>query len=53
MRLKCDNSKAISLLNWKPKFSKREGLKDGLEKTITWFLNEENLKKFNNKDFNY
>jgi dTDP-glucose 4,6-dehydratase len=53
LRLKCNNSKAITLLNWKPKFSKKEGLKEGLKKTINWFLEKENLKKYNNNDFNY
>ncbi len=53
LRLKCNNSKARSLLNWRPKYSKKEGLKEGLKKTIKWFLKEENLKKYHNKDFNF
>jgi NAD dependent epimerase/dehydratase len=51
-RLKCDNSKAYSLLNWKPKYSQKRGLKEGLKKTIKWFLEEKNLKKYYNNDYN-
>ena len=53
LRLKCNNTKAHSLLNWKPKYSKKEGLKEGLKKTIKWFCEEDNLKKYQNKDFNF
>jgi NAD dependent epimerase/dehydratase len=53
LRLKCNNTKAYSLLNWKPKYSKKEGLKEGLKKTIKWFSEEDNLKKYQNKDFNF
>ena len=53
LRLKCNNTKAHSLLNWQPKYSKKEGLKEGLKKTIKWFCEEDNLKKYQNKDFNF
>lgn len=36
-RLCCDASKAKTLLGWQPKQAGREGLKAGLQKTISWF----------------
>jgi len=39
-RLFADNRKAIKELNWKPKYS----LENGLKQTIKWFMNKENLK---------
>ena len=39
-RLYADNSKAISILNWKPNYS----LEEGLKLTIKWFSSKENLK---------
>lgn len=41
-RLYADNKKAIKLLDWKPKYS----LKEGLKLTIEWFSKEENLKRY-------
>lgn len=41
-RLYADITKAAQILEWKPKYS----LKEGLEITIDWFRNEENLKKY-------
>ena len=41
-RLWCDNSKINSLTGFEPKYSIEEGLK----KTIEWFKNPENLKKY-------
>lgn len=38
-RLNADNSKALRLINWKPKYS----LDDGLKLTIEWFSKKENL----------
>ena len=45
-RLWAENKKARSLLNWKPKISGLEGLKDGLQKTIEWFQNADNLSGY-------
>jgi dTDP-glucose 4,6-dehydratase len=45
-RLWADNSKALKLLNWQPKYSGTLGMKKGLEETIEWFTNGENLKKY-------
>jgi NAD dependent epimerase/dehydratase len=36
-RLCADNSKAARMLNWKPGYGGREGLRRGLEQTIRWF----------------
>ena len=45
-RLVADPSKAKRLLGWEPKYSGREGLKQGLLKTIEWFRKPENLKYY-------
>ena len=36
-RLWADNSKARRLLNWQPEYAGTEGLRRGLQKTISWF----------------
>jgi len=41
-RLWCDNSLIHSLTGFQPRYK----IEDGLEKTIQWFLNPENLKKY-------
>lgn len=41
-RLWCDNTKIRKLTGFEPKYSIREGL----EKTINWFTNPENLQKY-------
>jgi len=45
-RLLSDNSKAMSLLEWKPTFAGEEGFKQGLMKTIQWFSCPENLSSY-------
>ncbi len=45
-RLWADNRKAKELTNWKPKYGGREGFRKGLEKTICWFSDKENLKRY-------
>ena len=45
-RLWCDNSKAKKILNWQPKLHGRNGLKEGLIKTIEWFTVQENIKQY-------
>jgi NAD dependent epimerase/dehydratase len=42
LRLWCDNKKLISLTGFKPVYS----IEQGLRKTIEWFTNENNLKRF-------
>ncbi len=45
-RLLASNEKAKLLLGWSPAFAGRNGFRDGLTKTIAWFLDEENLRKY-------
>ena len=48
MRLKCDNSKIISLTD----FEAQTGLDNGLIKTIEWFKNPNNLAKYKTGIYN-
>lgn len=41
-RLLCDNTAIRKLTGWKPKVS----LKEGIKRTIKWFSNKENLRKY-------
>ena len=41
-RLWCDNSKIMTLTNFKPEYDIRRGL----EETVRWFSNKDNLKKY-------
>lgn len=43
-RLWADNSKAYQLMDWKPEYSTIEGFTRGLQQTITWFCNPNNMK---------
>ncbi|MDD2817001.1 MAG: NAD-dependent 4,6-dehydratase LegB [Thiotrichaceae bacterium] len=45
-RLWADNQKAQRLLNWKPSYGEREGFKRGLQETVEWFTNADNLKRY-------
>lgn len=47
-RLFCDNSKIVSQLNYKPRYS----LRDGLVETIEWFKQEKNLMKYKDGIYN-
>jgi NAD dependent epimerase/dehydratase len=47
-RLKCDNSKINKLTDFKPSYK----IEKGLEKTISWFTNPENLKKYKTEIYN-
>ena len=51
-RLLCDNRKARKLLKWKPKYSGKKGLEQGLRKTIEWFSDKNNLKKYKSNIYN-
>lgn len=51
-RLFADNSKGIRLLNWKPKFSGKDGFKKGLIETINWFKNKDNLSMYKVDQYN-
>jgi len=52
-RLVASNSKAKKLINWKPNYSGREGLKKGLKNTIDWYKIKRNLQYFKTKNFTY
>jgi len=43
-RLWADNGKAKALLGWTPEHSGLEGFKLGLDKTVEWFSNPDNLR---------
>ncbi len=45
-RLWCENSKAKKFLKWQPKYSGKNGLKEGLMKTIDWFTDPEVLQNY-------
>lgn len=47
-RLRCDNTKIRDLTGFEPKYS----VKEGLEKTIAWFTNPDNLKKYKTNIYN-
>jgi len=51
-RLWADNSKALKLFNWRPKYSGTQGMRKGLEETIDWFTNFENLKQYKSGRYN-
>lgn len=51
-RLYADNSKAKTLLGWEPEFADSDGFKRGLQKTIDWFLRDENLKRYKAERYN-
>jgi dTDP-glucose 4,6-dehydratase len=47
-RLIADNRKAKKILKWQGKYVGIKGLELGLYKTINWFSNKDNIKKFKN-----
>lgn len=51
-RLWADNEKAKSLLDWQPMYGGVEGLRKGLEETIQWFSNPDNLKGYKANRYN-
>ena len=51
-RLWADNRKARELLHWSPRYGGREGFRRGLEKTIAWFTDEQNLRKYKADQYN-
>ena len=50
-RLLCDNRLAADLLGWRPKYGGRDGLRRGLERTIAWFREPENLALFRSRTY--
>jgi len=45
-RLWADNAKAKLLLGWEPLYAGKNGLRRGLEKTVAWFMNNENYRTY-------
>ncbi|BCJ87878.1 NAD-dependent 4,6-dehydratase LegB [Effusibacillus dendaii] len=45
-RLWADNSKAKLLLGWEPVYAGRDGFRRGLEETVKWFTNPDNLNRY-------
>lgn len=45
-RLWADNTKAKRLLGWEPQYAGLAGLRRGLEETVQWFAEPENLKQY-------
>ena len=52
-KLRASGQKAKKLLNWSPKFIGKQGLIKSLAKTISWYSDEENIKKFKNNIYNF
>lgn len=51
-RLWADNSKAKQITGWQPEYAGTEGLKRGLQETIAWFSDSENLKLYKTDVYN-
>ena len=51
-RLLASDIKARKLLHWEPKYKGIIGFKKGLEKTIDWFSNPDNLRLYNSSIYN-
>lgn len=51
-RLFADNTKANKLFGWSPKYGQKKGFKKGLEETIKWFLESDNLNHYKNSIYN-
>jgi len=51
-RLWADNSKARKLLGWQPTYGGIEGFKRGLEETVAWFSEPENLVRYKTDVYN-
>ena len=51
-RLWADNKKAAHLTGWQPEYAGMEGLKRGLQETIDWFSDPNNLKRYKTGVYN-
>lgn len=51
-RLVSDSRKAHDLLNWEPKYGGDLGFRTGLAETITWFSDQNNLRKYPDLGYN-
>jgi len=51
-RLWADNSKVKELFGWSPEYAGRDGLARGLQETINWFTQPENLQRYKSDIYN-
>ena len=51
-RLWADNAKAKKLTGWEPEYGGREGFIKGLQKTVEWFTDTNNLKNYKTDIYN-
>ena len=51
-RLWSDNSKARRLLQWEPAYAGAEGFRKGIAETVNWFIQPENLARYNSGVYN-
>lgn len=51
-RLFASYDKASRLMNWQPSYGGAEGFKRGLQKTIDWFTNPDNLSRYKSDIYN-
>ena len=51
-RLWADNSKAIEILGWTPRYSGKDGFAKGLAETIRWFTDPANLAQYKHDQYN-
>jgi GDP-D-mannose dehydratase len=51
-RLLADTSRAQKLLQWNPAYAGRDGFRKGLEKTVEWFLQPDNLALYKALEYN-
>ncbi|WP_042170052.1 NAD-dependent 4,6-dehydratase LegB [Paenibacillus gorillae] len=51
-RLWADNTKAKRLLDWEPAYGGLDGFRRGLQETVKWFTNPENLSKYKADQYN-
>lgn len=51
-RLWADNAKARRLADWTPAYGGIEGLTRGLQETVAWFQNPENLRQYKPGEYN-
>lgn len=51
-RLWADNSKALKLCNWSPRYAGEDGFRNGLKKTIAWFSEPKNVSAYKSEIYN-
>jgi nucleoside-diphosphate-sugar epimerase len=51
-RLLADNAKAREIAGWSPAYAGRSGLEQGLRKTVEWFMEPENARRYKENIYN-